>query len=48
MKPVLFSLATFLLLGVTAQAQGRRPFIRSLGQGSVSVQPDQAKIDIGW
>ncbi len=42
-----------VLLGVSikeAPAQSaalRRPFIRSLGEGSVSVQPDLAKVNIG-
>ncbi|MGI8744902.1 MAG: SIMPL domain-containing protein [Bryobacteraceae bacterium] len=47
MKKLLCSVAALCFLAPGAQAQVRRPFIRALGQGSVSVQPDLAKIHIG-
>ncbi len=40
-------LAAFISKAPAQSTSMRRPFIRSLGEGSVSVQPDLAKIDIG-
>ena len=49
-RTILYSAVVLAAVISTAPAQSmstRRPFIRSLGEGSVSVQPDLAKIDIG-
>ena len=40
-------LAAFVSEAPAQSTSMRRPFIRSLGEGSVSVQPDLAKVDIG-
>lgn len=47
MHKLLFCAAVVFAIAASASAQARRPFVRALGQGSVSVQPDQARIDIG-
>ena len=44
MKPVI-SLAVFFCLTSAVAQTTRPPFVRAAGQGSVSVKPDQAKVD---
>lgn len=47
MARMLFVLAALLFCSLSAQAQARRQFIRAVGEATVSVPPDQVKIDIG-
>jgi uncharacterized protein len=41
------SLLCFLTISAHAQSGARRPFVRALGQASVSVKPDLVKVNIG-
>lgn len=47
MSRVLLLLAVLSFCSITAEAQARRQFIRAVGDATVSVPPDQVKIDIG-
>ena len=42
-----FAIPLSLMTAYAQVAAPRPPFVRAVGQGSVSVQPDQAKIDFG-
>jgi uncharacterized protein YggE len=49
MNKILISsfLMGWVAIGAQAQSGARRPFVQAVGQASVSIKPDLAKIDIG-